>query len=127
MDDELIEVKKLKRKPKMILVRLVKSNADNAIVEYELDKVLQRATIPSNIIEDGKVPEDELQFGIPYGVPWELVKLSASSIDLANMLRRMEIWTYEDAMSNPNKVISALQAVYKCDLAQIIQYARENS
>ena len=127
MDDELIEVKKLKRKPKMILVRLVRSNADNAIVEYELDKVLQRATIPSNIIEDGKVSEDALQYGIPYGVPWELVKLSASSIDLANMLRRMEIWTYEDAMSNPNKVISALQAVYKCDLAQIIQYARENS
>jgi len=127
MDDELIEIKKLKRKPKMILVRLVRSNADNAIVEFTIDKVLQRATIPSNIIEDGKVPEDELQFGIPYGVPWELVKLSASSIDLANMLRRMEIWTYEDAMSNPNKVISALQAVYKCDLAQIIQYARENS
>jgi len=127
MDDELIEIKKLKRKPKLIPVRLVRSNADNAIVEYELNKVLQRATIPSNIIEDGKVPEDELQFGIPYGVPWELVKLTASSIDLANMLRRMEIWTYEDAMSNPNKVISALQAVYKCDLAQIIQYARENS
>ena len=126
MDDELIEVKKLK-KEKLIPVKVIKASPDNATVEFMLDKVLQRAIIPTNRIDDNTVSEDILRLGIPYGVPWDLVKLSANSIELANALRRMEIWTYEDAMSNPNKVISALQAVYKCDLAQIIQYARENS
>jgi hypothetical protein len=128
MTEELIEEKKLRvKKPKMIPVKVIKGNPDNSMLEFEIGGLLQRAIIPNNIIEDGKCQEDELQFGIPYGIPWENVKLSASSIDVANALRRMEIWTVEDAMSNPNRIIAALQAVYGCDLAALVMYARENS
>ena len=117
---------KPKKKPKMIPVVILKASGDNAMVEFTLDKIFQRATIPTNIIEDGKVPEDELRFGIPYGVPWEIVPLSASSIETANQLRKMGIWTADDAMRNPNVIIAALQAVYGVDLAALIKFAREN-
>lgn len=114
------------RKPKMIPVKVIKARVDNALVEYQLKGVLQRCTIPTSLIENGAVPDDELSYGIPYGIAWENVELSASSKDLANMLRIQGIWTVEDAMSNPNKIVAALQAVYKIDLAKIIGYARDN-
>ena len=117
---------KPKKKIKMISVTILKATPDNAMVEFVLDKLFQRATIPTNIIEGDKVPEDELRFGIPYGIPWELVQLSASSIELANLLRKNGVWTYDDALLNPNKIISVLQTVYGVDLAQILKVAREN-
>ena len=119
MDDEK------KRKVKKIKVKVLKAGPDNAMVEFMLDKLLQRATIPTSLIEDEYVEQAVLEAGIPYGVPWELVKLSASPIDLANTLRVYDIWTVDDAMRNPNKIISALQAVYEVDLAQILKFARE--
>ena len=115
-----------KRKEKLIPVKVIKQAADNATVEFTLNKLLQRAVIPAGFIENGKVPEDVLEAGIPYGIDWENVKLSASSIELANMLRRLGIWTYEDAMRNPNRIVSVLQTVYKIDLAALLAFAREN-
>jgi hypothetical protein len=122
MEDEIIKIKK----SKTVKVKIVKASQDNATVEFTLGGILQRAIIPTNRIEDNKAPEDILSVGIPYGIPWELVQLKASSIELANALRMQEIWTYDDAMNNPNKIISALQAVYGVDLAALLQYARQN-
>ena len=119
MDDEK------KRKVKKIKVKVLKAGLDNAMVEFMLDKVFQRATIPTNFIDDEYVEQAVLEAGIPYGIPWELVELKASPIDLANILRKNDIWTVDDAMRNPNKIISALQAAYGVDLAQILKFARE--
>lgn len=115
-----------KPKVKMISVKIIKATPDNSMVEFILDNILQRSIIPNDTIEDSKVDKAVLEAGIPYGIPWELVELKASSIDLANALRKNDIWTCEDAMGNPNKIISVLQTVYKVDLAQILQVAREN-
>ena len=115
-----------KLKTKAVQIKVIKSTTDNTLVEFTLGGLIQRATIPSAEITDGKAPDEVLLAGIPYGASWELVALKANSILLANTLRTYGIWTFEDAMSNPNLVISALQAVYGVDLAALVKYAREN-
>lgn len=114
------------KKKKMIAVIAIKSKADVSLVEFTADGLLLRAYIPTLEIIDGKAPEAVLLAGVPYGIDWEDVKLSVRSIDLANALRRAGIWTCEDAMKNPNGIISCLQAVYGVDLAALLKYAREN-
>ena len=121
MDDE-----KKTKKVKQVPVKVISANTDSALVEFTFGGLFQRATIPVAEIQDGKAPDEVLLAGIPYGVAWEFVELSARSIDLANQLRANGVWTYEDAARNPNQIVSALQAVYGVDLAALLKYAREN-
>lgn len=120
------EETKTKRKPKLIPVKVVRANEDNALIEYLFGGLLQRVTIPVDEIHDGKAADDVVMAGLPYGVPWEMMKLSASPIMLANALRNNGIWTYEDAIRNPRGIVSALQAAYGVDLAALLEYARDN-
>ena len=115
-----------KRKVKQIPVRIVKATQDNTLVEFTLGGLIQRATIPTAEIHDEKAPDEVLAAGIPYGIPWEFIELHLKSSDLANALRISGIWTYEDALRNPNLIVSALQAVYGVDLAALLKFARDN-
>lgn len=115
-----------KRKVKQISVRIVKATQENTIVEFMLGGLLQRATIPTVEVHNEKVSDDVLLAGIPYGTPWEFLDLKTTSIQLANALRMAGIWSYENAVSKPNVVISALQAAYGVDLAALLKFAREN-
>jgi hypothetical protein len=122
MEDEM----KTKHKVKLVPVRVVSANIENALVEFALGGLFQRATIPAAEIVDGKASDEILIAGIPYGTAWEFVELSVGPIALANYLRANGVWTYEDAARNTNMVISALQAVYGVDLAALLKYARDN-
>lgn len=114
------------KKKKMVAVNVISATVNTVLVEFTADGLLMREYIPTVEVIDGKAPEDVLMAGIPYGVDWEDIKLKASAIELANALRMNGIWTCEDAMKNPNKIISALQAVYGVDLAALLKHAREN-
>jgi len=115
-----------KYKAKLIPVRVISAQSDNALVEFTMGGIFQRATIPTAELEGDKAPDDVLIAGIPYGVPWEFVELSASPIVLANTLRANGVWTYQQAISSPNKIVAVLQTVYGVDLAALLNYAREN-
>lgn len=117
---------KTKRKMKQVDVKIINANEESAVVEFTLGGLLQRAIIPTAMIVDGKAPDEVLIAGIPYGTPWEFLKLSANPIMLANTLRANGIWTYEDAKRKPREIVSALQAVYGVDLAALLEFAREN-
>lgn len=114
------------RKVKQIPVKVISAGVESSMVEFTLGGIFQRATIPTAEIHEDKVADDTLLAGIPYGIAWEFVELSASPIMLANLLRQHGVWTYQDAMSKPNMIVSALQAVYGVDLAALSKYAREN-
>lgn len=114
------------RKVKLIPVRVVSAQPDNTLVEFTMGGLLQRATIPTVEVQDGKAPDEVLLAGIPYGIAWEFVELSARSIDLANALRASGVWTYDDAARNPKLIVAVLQTVYGVDLAALLNYAREN-
>jgi hypothetical protein len=61
--------------------------------------------------------------GMPWGIPWEAVELSASSEDLAERLRQRGIWTVEDLKNDTRGAMAALQAAYGVDVSKLFQFA----
>ena len=116
----------LKRKPKQVPVVVIWANEDSSLVEFVYGGLLQRAIIPSQDIVDDKASDDILPFGVPYGIQWENVTLRASSIELANSLRRNGVWTCQEAQARQMTIVACLQAVYGVDLAALLDYAREH-
>lgn len=96
-------------------MRLIKTKGRIAVVEHGGD----RRIVP---IEEKDNPE-AFEAGMPWGIPWEAVELSASSQDLAAELRRRGIWSIEDLRQNPKGAMGALQATYGVDVAMLFQFA----
>jgi hypothetical protein len=110
----------------MIDVKIIQGQGHSALVEWLEGKRLKRVTIPTKVILDGQVSKYDLELGIPYGLKWsELIKLSASSGQLEQELRRVGVWTAEDALNNAEKVRGAIQAVYSVDLGKIMRVAKK--
>lgn len=101
-----------------------------ALVEYrDEDNNLRRVSIPRRKLPDNhKVPFTELERGIPCGIPWaDHLVPSATAETIETALHNQGIWQPEDALRNPQAVLSALQIAYGVDLAAILSAARELS
>ena len=110
-----------------VKVRVIRQRGQAALVEWVDSEGAHRATIPAGAIHKGHVAKDELEYGIPYGVPWEeLIALIATPTTIAAELRRRGIWTKGDLFSQPNVAVSAIQASYGFDLAALIKAARQH-
>ena len=110
-----------------IAVRVVQKKGMAALVEWLDANGTHRATIPVKAIRDNKVAKDELDYGIPYGEPWEdLIVLAATPAVIAEQLRKVGIWTYEDLLSRPNQALGAIQAAYGFDLAALLKAANQS-
>lgn len=121
---------KTKKKSKRVQVRVIGSDREKSVlVELVTPDNLQRFVLPSSSVVDGMVEEEELQLGVPYGMPWEVVipPLKADVKALALELRRRDIWTAEDALRNTQAVYGAIQAVYGVELSTILQAASQHS
>jgi hypothetical protein len=121
-----------------IEVKLIRRSGGAALVEWQSeDGYLQRATVPfhevQNLWEDrgsnlhGEVAQEIIEIGIPYGVPWEDIigEIQITAKDIAESLRKHGVWTLDDAQTNPQTVIGALQAAYGFDMATLIRGARK--
>jgi hypothetical protein len=107
-------------------VRVIEKRGPARLVEYKTGAGnLARVVVPDDAIDDqGMVLEDDLNLGIPHGLPWEqLIHLSATPAALAAHLRANGIWTLEDMEANPQAVFGAIQAVYGVDFGRLIQAA----
>jgi hypothetical protein len=121
-----MEEDKPKKKSSKVQVRVIGSNLQaSTLVELSVPGKLQRFVVPSSSVKDGLIDEEELEMGVPYGIPWEtaLPPLRVKVEDLAHELRLRDIWTAEDALRNPQAVYGALQAVYGVELSTILQTA----
>jgi len=118
-----------------IKARKIKRKGSAVLLEYSQDGVLKRSIVSSKDIEGFKevdsnivIPENLLDQGIPYGIPWELMVMSYTITPLivSEKLHSLGIWTYEDAISKPQLV---MEAVFSCCtdlLAQVQRIAKEN-
>lgn len=108
-------------------VKVVSKRGQSALVEYLDNGRLKRATIPaSDISDEGTVVAYKLRMGVPYGLEWsKLVKLQATAEDLEQNLRNRGIWTGQDALTNVQAVLGAIQATYKIDLGTLLNIAKE--
>ena len=109
-----------------VKVKVVQRKGQAALVEWIAGDGAHRATIPLATIHKGQVAQDELEYGIPYGEPWEeLITIGATPESIAAELRRCGIWTREDLETRPNQALGAIQAVYGCGLADLLRAVRE--
>lgn len=107
----------------MTRVRVVEQRGPAVVVEYAGGQ--KRAVVPAESLVDGCVSTETLDFGIPYGLPWEqLLQPAVTPETLAAALRAAGIWTLADIEHNPNAVLGALQAAYGVDLGALLQAAR---
>lgn len=101
--------------------RVIRTENENSLVEFEEDGLLQRVWIPSKELnKNAKASKEVLAKGMPYGVPFEhLIKIELTAEALATHLRRAGIWTKHDAQTKPQLVVSALQRAYGVELSKI--------
>lgn len=110
----------------MVKVKVVQQKGHAALVEWADEAGVHRATIPMGVIRKGQVAQEELDFGIPYGEPWEeLITMSATPETIAAQLRRCGIWTREDLEARPNQALGAIQAAYGAGLADLLRAVRQ--
>jgi len=109
-----------------IQVRVIQKKGMAALVEWLDADGTHRATIPAKAIKGNLVAKDELDYGIPYGEPWEeMLELNATPEAIAESLRKCGIWTYEDLLSRPQQALGAIQAAYGFDLAALYRAAKQ--
>lgn len=105
-------------------VQIVRQKGGFTLIEWEDDNRLYRSWVLPEMVVEGAV--DRPKRGIPYGVDFSsLVDLQASTQTLDYELKRRGIWTYEDVLHRAQEVLSALQATYGVDLAELLKAAKQ--
>lgn len=116
---------------KMIPVKVIRTDRKSVLVETVLKGIYNRTVIQTGEIKRGKVPEDVLAAGIPYGIPWEDFELSKPDLlDFANELRRNRIYTADDFMNNQNTVyiiLSKQLGITRADLRKFVLSFRQEA
>ena len=93
-------------------------------VEWVDKKGVHRGLIPAGKVVNGKVDQDTLDAAIPYGIPWAefpLPKLTGE--DLQAAMYAAELRAPEDVLRQPQRVIGALQHLYKMHLRSLLEFA----
>lgn len=116
MDDK----KPIKQTPVHVFAATDKSSS----VEWVDRKGVHRGLIPAGKVVNGKVDQDTLDAAIPYGIPWAEFPLpKVTGEDLQAAMYAAGMWTPEDVMRQPQKVIGALQYLYQVHLGSLVEFA----
>jgi len=109
---------KSKKKIKYIEVTKVKEEKNSMLVQYMLDGVLHRMTVPSKILNRGekkgqfKVDQKLLEAGIEYGdsliSAFEDIVIDKET--LVDVFHNHGIWKFEDILDNPSLIKSAVNS-----------------
>jgi len=88
-------------------VKIVETQGQSALVQYEDGDTLHRRYVPVKEIKRGKVEDEVLAAGIQYGIDWEsrldLSGLTPLAVDRA--LKEKGIWTTEDLFAKDRAII----------------------
>ena len=111
------------KKTKLTPVVQVSQTGKSVLVEWRDKKGLHRASIPLDKFAD-KVDQELLEAAPPYGVPWAEAPIKAmTGDDLQAALYAAGVWTSEDVLKQPQKVIGALQYLYWVHLGSLVEFA----
>jgi hypothetical protein len=108
----------------MIKVKLIATENQAAIIEYQSSGRIERAIVPNDEVKGGRVSEQTLEQSIPFGGV-ELTdhlpeQLSIKTSDLQDMLKQRGLWTHVDYLQNPQVILGALQKLYGVDVTRIL-------
>lgn len=121
---------KRKRVPEYIPVKVIWWQQHTALVEYVIHLKdgtdLRRVLVPREVIHDDVAEKQDLEAGVPYGLPWEeIVSIRVTPELLAIEFRRLGLWTMEDLLSKPQKITEAVQRVNRLNHSAVIQAAKK--
>lgn len=106
-------------------VREISHKGQSSTVEWEDSSgYLNRTIVPTSEIikENGEFFVEDVEDGYPYGVEWELlIHTQFGPKGIADLLRRNNIWTFEDYARNSAVVTSAFNQACAANLGQFKQ------
>lgn len=110
-----------------MIVRILERQNKAALIEWEDTLGLHRAILPADeITASGDVTIEMLEWGIPFGVPWEtLASVTVTPHILARLLRAKGIWTEEDLQRNLPQVRAVFNEAWAIDLKNLIDSVRQ--
>lgn len=104
-------------------MKTIKTQGHSKLIEYEEDNKVKRIVLPVN--------EDDLNLGIPHGLPFADLLSSHVCEGMAERieteLHRSNIWTAQDVLKNPAVVQGAILAAYAIDYSFILQLAKKEA
>ena len=96
-------------KPEGLAVKVIKTEGQAALVQFERDGLLQRRIVPGTEVRDGRCSDEVLDLGIvpDCDVAWEaLLDLGAiTPAMVSNALRSFGIWTVDDLKLHDRVII----------------------
>lgn len=114
------EKEKPKKKVDAVPVTVIAHHADASLVQWVDKGGLRRAYVPDNVINSGKVLQDELDAGVEYGLPWDSLlnkNILVESSRIGAALRNNGIWTLEDLHAKAGVLnsilLGLLEGLYK--------------
>lgn len=105
-------------------VTVIQKGGNALLVQYMTSGFTERKYIPADQLGDGQVLASVLEQGIPYGYPFEEIQIEFDARKFANELHQIDIWTPDDALRNPQKLWTALNATYADNISKILETAR---
>jgi hypothetical protein len=110
-----------------IKVRLVSKKGASSLVEWTDAKgYIHRAHVPSSelIKIDQEVFVENPEEGIQYGIDWESFIPQCDPEEIAQLLRKNGIWTYEDYLTNTPVVNSVFREAATLSLQRFQEAVR---
>jgi len=110
MDEDTKEiVKQPPKRKRRITVRLAERRHQAAIVE----KGGEFRCIPFEELDGDKVNSDVWDAGVPYGEKWEEMDFDVTAQSVADLWRKMGIWTIEELQARRNQAYQAVCGLMK--------------
>jgi len=107
------------------LVTVIRQKDKSSLVEFIAAGILTRKFVPTKEVVDGFVSDEVLEQAIPYGYPFDEIKLAFDSQKLVNEMHNVGVWTAEDALKNQQKVWAALCATFADALPIILETSKK--
>lgn len=111
-----------------MIVTVIRPGRGTVLVQWQEDGKLRRGWIPDTLISpNSEVNNRVLSEAAPGGLPFEQIfkNISISAEDLADALRRRNIWTEEDIQRNPAAIAQALLVAAQVSVSRIQTMIRE--
>lgn len=111
----------------LLPVRVIERRGGSCLVEWVAGGEAHRAFIPPEAWAPEGVTATVLERGVPYGVPWQDIRLPGGDLPaaLARELHNAGIWTRQDLVRNQRAAMGAVQAALGLHLGALNRFAHD--
>jgi hypothetical protein len=109
----------------LVPVTVIADAGKSILVQYVDNGMLTRKTVPAHMVRNNQVYSEVLSQGIPFGYPFEEMPIEFNAQKFANELHNLGIWSVEDLLKQPRSILSALNAGFADNVANVLEIAKQ--